>query len=78
MMTASSLAGSSPIDARRAQVSRKLNPASTSSRVRSVATKVALPELPLASAQILTIIPPTYSCSKDRPKQQGVILFLRR
>ena len=39
----------------RLQVSLKLRPASTSSRVRSVATKVEFPELPLASAQILTI-----------------------
>jgi hypothetical protein len=43
------------------QVSRKLSPASTSNRVRSVATNVELPELPLASAQILTMASsPTY------------------
>src|SRR5215510_14448411 len=77
MTIASSFEGSSPIEASRWQVSRKLNPASTSRRVRSVATKVVFPELPLASAQILTIKPPTYSCSRDRPKQQGVILFSR-
>src|SRR5258708_18280999 len=76
MRIASRRDGSSPIDARRLHVSRKLSPASTSSRVRSVATKVEFPELPLASAQILTIkAPRIYSCNKDRPKQQGPILF---
>jgi hypothetical protein len=64
------------MEASRLHVSRKLSPASTSSRVRSVAMNVEFPELPLASAQILTIKPlRIYSCNKDRPKQQGVILF---
>src|SRR6266852_4011603 len=75
MRIASRRAGSSPIEARRLQVSRKLNPASTSSRVRSVATKVEFPELPLASAQILTIKPPDDSSNKNSPKQQVLIMF---
>ena len=52
---ASRRAASSPIRASLREVSRTLNPASINSRVRSVATKVEFPELPLASAQILTI-----------------------
>src|SRR5262249_18185759 len=55
---------SSPIAARRCIVSRRLRPASTSRRVRSVATKVAFPEELLASAQILTMRPPPLECTR--------------
>src|SRR5271157_457522 len=49
---------SSPIAARRLVTSRRLRPASTRIRVRSVATNVALPELLLASTQTLTMAEP--------------------
>src|SRR6185437_10356363 len=46
---------SSPIAARRFAISRRLKPASISTRVRSVAMKVELPALLLANMQTLTI-----------------------
>lgn len=42
---------------RRAQISLRLSPASTSSRVRPVAMSAQFPELPLASTQTLTMTP---------------------
>src|SRR5579863_2420036 len=55
---------SSPITASRARVSRRLSPASTRMRVRPAAMKVLLPELLLASTQILTIVPPAFSACR--------------
>jgi len=47
-----------------------------SNRVRSVATNVEFPVLPLASAQILTINRLlSYSCNKDCSKQQAPEMF---
>src|SRR3954467_12931732 len=48
----------SPISARRRRVSFRLRPASTRSLVRSVATRVQLPELPLARTATRTLITP--------------------
>jgi hypothetical protein len=47
-----------------------------SNRARSVATNVEFPVLPLASAQILTMtLLLSYSCNKDRLKQQAPKMF---
>src|SRR3954462_11876940 len=48
----------SPTSASRRSVSRLLRPASTRTLVRSVATKVQLPELPLARTATRTLITP--------------------
>jgi hypothetical protein len=55
MRMASSVFQVSPMDARRLASSFMLRPASTRMRVLSVASSAALPELPLASTQNLTI-----------------------
>ena len=60
---ASMLAGSSPIWAKRANVSRRLSPASRSMRVVSVAMKAQLPELDEARTQNLKMCVLQKRCS---------------
>jgi hypothetical protein len=56
-----------------------LSPASSRMRVFVVATSVALPELPLASTQNLTVSRlPIFRIHRKRPKQDGKKMFVGR
>ena len=63
------LPGSSPVsaDASRSNVSLRLSPASTSRRVRSVATNVELPALEDPRTEILTIVASVLSSQLSHP-----------